>query len=366
MTKRDYYEVLGVSRDVSEDEVKKAYRKMAFQYHPDRNPGDDEAEENFKEAAEAYEVLRDSEKRSLYDRFGHEGLRGTGFSGFTGFEDIFASFGSLFEDFLGFGTRSRGRAGPQGGADLRYDLRISFFEAAFGEEKKIELEKMQACGSCQGVGAKPGTKPESCPTCRGRGQVIHSQGFFSISTTCPQCHGVGTIIKNPCTQCRGTGKVRKQKTVTVKIPAGVDTGVKLRLTGEGEEGSRGGHPGDLYVVIFVQEHEFFKRRGDDVICEVPISFVQAALGAELEVPTLEGTSKVMISRGTQTGEIFQLKGVGIPHLKGFGRGDQYIQVTVKTPSKLSKRQEELLRELAEISEEKAAPEKKKFWKSSLI
>jgi molecular chaperone DnaJ len=252
------------------------------------------------------------------------------------------------------------------GADLRYDLRISFLEAAFGEEKKIDLEKMQSCESCQGTGAKPGTKPESCPTCRGRGQVIHSQGFFSISTTCPQCHGGGTVIKNPCTQCRGTGKVRKQKTVTVRIPAGVDTGVKLRLAGEGEEGSRGGQPGDLYVVIFVQEHEFFKRRGDDVICEVPISFVQAALGAELEVPTIHGQSKLTMPRGTQTGEIFQLKGQGVPHLKGFGRGDQYIQVMIKTPEKLSKRQEELLREFAEISEEKAPPEKKKFWKSGII
>ncbi|MFH0814230.1 MAG: molecular chaperone DnaJ [Pseudomonadota bacterium] len=363
MTKRDYYEVLGIRRDAADEEIKKAYRKLAFQYHPDRNPGNEEAEEKFKEAAEAYEVLRDSEKRSLYDRFGHEGLRGTGFTGFTGFEDIFASFGSVFEDFFGFGTRTRSRTAPQVGADLRYDLRISFLEAAFGEEKIIDIEKMYHCDSCQGTGAKSGTKPETCSTCRGRGQVTHSQGFFSISTTCPQCHGVGTIIRNPCPQCRGAGKVKKKKMVTVKIPAGIETGVRLRLAGEGEEGVRGGPPGDLYVVIFVEEHEFFKRRGDDIICEVPIFFVQAALGSEIEVPTLEGTTKAMIPRGTQTGEIFHLKGLGIPHLRGFGRGDQYVQVTVKIPTKLTKRQEELLREFAETSEEKISTGKKKFWKS---
>ena len=362
MIKRDYYEVLGVSRNATESEIKKAYRKLALQYHPDRNPGDKEAEEKFKEAAEAYEVLRDPEKRSLYDRFGHEGLKGTGFTGFSGFEDIFSSFGSIFEDFFGFGTRTRSRTAPQAGADLRYDLKISFLDAAFGKEETIQIEKLQTCESCQGSGAKPGTGPETCPTCRGRGQVMHSQGFFSISTTCPQCHGEGTIIRNPCSKCKGTGKVKKRKSVTVKIPAGVETGTKLRLAGEGEEGIRGGPPGDLYVVIFVDQHEFFNRKGDDITCQVPISFPQAALGAEIEVPTLEGRTKLTIPRGTQSGDVFKLKGLGIPHLNELGRGDQYVQVIIKTPTKLTKRQEELLRELAEISGEKVSSEKKRFWR----
>jgi len=364
MTKRDYYEVLGVQRNATENEIKKAYRQLALQYHPDRNPGDKEAEEKFKEAAEAYEVLRDQEKRSLYDRFGHEGLRGTGFTGFSGFEDIFSSFGSIFEDFFGFGSRTRSRTAPQVGADLRYDFKISFLDAAFGKEKTIELEKMETCEPCQGSGAKSGSAPETCPICKGRGQVMHSQGFFSISTTCPQCRGEGSIIKNPCAKCKGTGKVRKKKSVSVKIPGGVENGTRLRLTGEGEEGVRGGPPGDLYVVLFVEEHDFFGRQGDDVTCQVPVSFPQAALGAEIEVPTLESTEKLTISRGTQSGEVFRLKGLGIPHLRGFGRGDQYVQIVVKTPTKLTKRAEELLRELAEVSAEKGSTEKKTFWKRS--
>jgi len=364
MTKRDYYEILGVPRNATGNEIKKAYRQLALQYHPDRNPGDKEAEEKFKEAAEAYEVLRDPEKRSLYDRFGHEGLKGTGFTGFSGFEDIFSSFGSIFEDFFGFGTRTRSRTAPQVGADLRYDLKISFLDAAFGKEKTVTLEKMQTCGSCQGTGAKSGTTPETCPTCKGRGQVMHSQGFFSISTTCPQCHGEGTIIRNPCAKCKGRGKVKKRKTVTIKIPAGVETGTRLRLEGEGEMGIRGGPPGDLYVIIFVDEHEFFDRKGNDITCQIPISFPQAALGAKIEVPTLEGKSELDIPRGTQTGEVFKLKGLGIPHLRGFGRGDQYVQVIVKTPTKLTKRAEELLREFAEVSGEHDFTGKKKFWKRS--
>ena len=364
MTKRDYYEILGVPRNATGNEIKKAYRQLALQYHPDRNPGDKEAEEKFKEAAEAYEVLRDPEKRSLYDRFGHEGLKGTGFTGFSGFEDIFSSFGSIFEDFFGFGTRTRSRTAPQVGADLRYDLKISFLDAAFGKEKTVTLEKMQTCGSCQGTGAKSGTTPETCPTCKGRGQVMHSQGFFSISTTCPQCHGEGTIIRNPCAKCKGRGKVKKRKTVTIKIPAGVETGTRLRLEGEGEMGIRGGPPGDLYVIIFVDEHEFFDRKGNDITCQIPISFPQAALGAKIEVPTLEGKSELDIPRGTQTGEVFKLKGLGIPYLRGFGRGDQYVQVIVKTPTKLTKRAEELLREFAEVSGEHDFTGKKKFWKRS--
>ena len=362
MTKRDYYEVLGVARDASETDIKKAYRQLALQYHPDRNPDDKEAEENFKEAAEAYEVLRDPEKKSLYDRFGHEGLRGTGFTGFTGFEDIFSSFGSIFEEFFGFGTRTRSRTAPQIGADLRYDLRLSFLEAAFGIEKEIEVEKKQVCDSCQGTGSKPGTRSETCPTCRGRGQVMHSQGFFSITTTCPQCHGEATIIKNPCSHCRGAGKVRKKKKVLVKVPAGVETGTRLRLSGEGEDGVRGAPSGDLYVIIFVREHEFFARKGYDISCQIPISFPQAALGAEIEVPTLEDTTKISIPRGTQTGEIFKLKGLGIPLIRGGGRGDQYVQVIVKTPTNLTEQQEDLLREFAKIIGESVSTEKKKFWK----
>lgn len=363
MTKRDFYEVLGVRRDASDTDIKKAYRQLALQYHPDRNPGDNEAEEKFKEAAEAYEVLRDPEKRSLYDRFGHEGLRGTGFTGFSGFEDIFSSFGSIFEDFFGFGTRTRSRTSAQVGADLRYDMKISFLEAAFGKETNIDIEKLHTCDGCQGTGAKAGTKSETCPTCRGRGQVMHSQGFFSISTGCPQCHGEGTIVRNPCPKCKGVGKVKKTKTVTVKIPAGVDTGNRLRLAGEGEGGVRGGPPGDLYVVLFVEAHEFFARKGDDISCQVPISFAQAALGAEIEVPTMDGSTGISVPKGCQTGEIFRLKGLGVPHLRGGGRGDQYVQVVVKTPTKLSKEQEELLRRFAELSEEERGAGKKRFWKS---
>lgn len=361
MTKRDYYDVLGVRRNSTDDEIKKAYRQLALKYHPDRNPGDSEAEEQFKEAAEAYEVLRDPEKRSLYDRFGHEGLRGTGFTGFSGFEDIFSSFGSIFEDFFGFGSRTRSRTAPQMGSDLRYDLTISFQEAAFGTEKKINVDKMETCTTCHGSGAEPGTAPETCPTCRGRGQVMHSQGFFSISTTCPQCHGIGTIIRKPCQTCSGVGKVAASKTVTVKIPPGVDNGNRLRLSGEGGDGVRGGPPGDLYVVLHVEEHEVFRRRGDDVICEASVSFPQLALGAEIEVPTLEGKTTIEIPQGTQTGEVFRIKGIGIPRLKGSGRGDQYVQVVVNIPAKLTKRQEELLREFAEESGETVSSAKKKFW-----
>jgi len=362
MTKRDYYEVLGVSTNAADAEIKKAYRQLALKYHPDRNPGDAEAEEKFKEAAEAYEVLRDPEKRSLYDRFGHEGLRGAGFTGVSGFEDIFSSFGSMFEDFVGFGGRTRSRTAPQVGADVRYDLKISFLEAAFGVEKDIEVDKTELCADCNGRGAKEGTAPDTCPTCRGRGQVMHSQGFFSISTTCPQCHGAGTVIKDPCKTCRGTGKVKNTKTVSVKIPPGVDNGTRLRLSGEGEAGVRGGPPGDLYVVLFVEDHDFFKRRGEDIICEIPVSFPQVALGAKIDVPTLEGTSTIEIPRGTQTGEIFRLKGQGIPRLKSLGRGDQYVQVTVQTPTNLTKRQEELLVEFAADSGDKVEAGKKKFWK----
>lgn len=351
MIKRDYYEILGVSRNATEDDIKKAYRKLALQYHPDRNPGSREAEERFKEAAEAYEVLRDSQKRELYDLYGHEGLRGTGFTGFRGFEDIFSSFSDIFDDFFGFSTGARLRRQPyaQPGADLRYDLTISFEEAAFGIEVEIEVPKTETCSICEGTGAARGTSRSQCSYCHGTGQVTHSQGFLTISTTCNHCQGEGSFITNPCIECAGTGRVKKRKRINLTIPGGVDTGSRLRVQGEGEPGLQGGPPGDLYVVIHVEPHEFFEREGDDIYCQIPISFPQAALGTQVEVPTLEGKKSIEIAPGTHSGEVFRIRRGGIKHLRGSGRGDQIIQVVVKTPTNLSKRQKELLREFAELS-----------------
>ena len=347
MTKKDYYEILGVAKTATEDEIKKNYRKIAMQCHPDKNPGDKQAEDRFKEAAEAYEVLSDKQKREIYDHYGHAGLSNTGFQGFSGFDDIFSNFGDIFEDVFGFGQtrgRGRGRAGARAGADLRYDLRISFLDAAFGITRTIDLEKLYTCSNCNGTGAAPGTSPTTCPTCHGRGQVVQSSGFFTISSTCPHCHGQGKFITKPCTVCRGTGKERKQKQVELKIPAGVETGSRLRLRGEGEAGEMGGPSGDLYVFLQVEEHEFFIREQDDIICRVPISFVQAALGATIEVPTLKETEKIKIPKGTQNGHLFRLKGKGFPHVRGYGRGDQIIEVHVQIPTQLSRKQEELLKE----------------------
>lgn len=367
MTKKDYYKILGVSRDASEEEIKKAYRKLALQYHPDRNPGNKEAEEKFKEAAEAYEVLRDPEKRQLYDRFGHEGLKGTGFSGFAGFEDIFSAFGDIFEDMFGFsafGSRRKARYEPIKGADLRYDLTISLRDAAFGKEENIEVEKYVHCDTCRGSGLEPGTQPQSCSYCGGRGQVVRTQGFFTISTTCPRCRGEGSIITHPCKRCHGKGKIKSKKTLNVKIPPGVESGMRLRLRGEGEEGERGGPSGDLYVFINVEPDQFFEREGNNIFCEIPISFSQAALGAELEVPTLYSQEKIKIPPGTQTGETFIIKGAGMPSLdQGRGKGDQIVKVVVRTPTKLTKRQEELFRELAQLEGEKEKEKKQKPFKS---
>ncbi len=347
--KRCYYEILEVERNASDEEIKKNYRRLAMQFHPDRNPGDKEAEERFKEAAEAYEVLSDPQKRSIYDQYGHEGLSGTGYRGFSGFEEVFSSFGSIFEDIFGMGGgRTRSRMAPRAGADLRYDLKISFMDAAFGATRDIEVEKYERCETCQGDGAAPGSSPETCRYCRGRGQVTQSSGFFSVSTTCPQCRGQGTVITHPCKSCRGTGRTRITKTVQLKIPAGVETGSRLRLRGEGESGDQGGPPGNLYVFIYVDPHEFFERNEDDLYCRVPISFVQAALGGTVEVPTLNGTEKLKIPRGTQSGKTFRLKGKGIPHLRGFGRGDQIIETVVAIPTNLTRRQEDLLREFARL------------------
>jgi len=346
MTKRDYYEVLGISRNADESEIKKAYRQLALQYHPDRNPGNKESEEKFKEASEAYEVLRDPEKRTLYDRYGHDGLRRTGFSGFAGFEDIFTNFSDIFDDFFGFGTRTRRATGPRKGPDFRYNLTISFMDAALGKEMEIDVERPESCATCKGQGIKPGTKREECPACHGSGQVVHSQGFFSLRTTCSRCRGQGYFIPHPCSDCRGTGKGKKSKKIPLKIPAGVETGSRLKVSGEGGEGERGGRSGDLYIVLHVEPHPFFERQDDDIICQIPISFPQAALGAEIEVPSLNGTKKMDLPAGTQSGQIITLRGQGIPHLDGFGKGDQHIQVLVKVPTKLNKRQKELLKEFA--------------------
>lgn len=348
--KRDYFEILGVERNASEEEIKKSYRKLAMQFHPDRNPGNKEAEERFKEAAEAYEVLCDPEKRDIYTRYGHEGLSGAGYRGFSGFEDIFSSFGDIFGDVFGFSTgRSRSRTGARAGADLRYDLRISFMDAALGATTEINLQKYVLCSSCRGSGCAPGTSTQVCSRCQGRGQVTQSSGFFSISSTCPQCQGQGGVITTPCPECSGGGKVREEKIVQLKIPAGVETGSRLRLRGEGEEGRHGGPNGDLYVFIEVEQHELFERSGNDIYCRVPITFTQAALGGSVEAPTLTGKERIKIPRGTQTGRIFRLKGKGIANLRGYGHGDEVIEAVVTVPTNLTKKQEELLRELDKLS-----------------
>jgi len=352
MEEKNYYNILGVSKDATEDQIKKSYRKIAMQYHPDRNPGDKEAEEKFKIASEAYEVLRDPEKKDIYDRYGIEGLKGTGFTGFRGFEDIFSTFGDIFEDFFGFGTTGRRRTRARPGADLRYDLKISFYEAAFGKEAEIEIPKNVPCEVCTGTGAKPGTYPTHCPNCKGTGQVTRSQGFFTISTTCSQCRGEGNIVPHPCKECRGHGKVRKTRKIQIKIPPGVDTGSKIRIRGEGEEGERGGPPGDLFVFIFVEAHDFFSREGDDIVCQIPISFPQAALGTEIEVPTLTGKRNLDIPKAIESGQILRIKGEGFPRTRSYGRGDQIVQIIVKTPNNLTKRQEEILREFEGLSKKK--------------
>jgi molecular chaperone DnaJ len=365
MEERDYYRILGVAKEASDEDIKKAYRKTAMQSHPDRNPGDREAEERFKIASEAYEVLRDPEKRRIYDQYGIEGLKGTGFTGFRGFDDIFSAFGDIFEDFFGFGTTRTRRARSRPGADLRYDLKLSFTEAAFGKELEIEIPQTVPCDLCGGSGAKPGTSPATCPNCKGTGQATRSQGFFTISTTCGQCRGEGKLIQHPCKGCRGTGRMKENRRIEVKIPPGVDSGTKLRIRGEGEKGERGGPPGDLYVFIFVEPHDFFSRDGDEVICRIPISFSHAALGTEIDVPTLTGTRKLTIPRGIESGEILRIKGEGIPKMRGYGRGDQLVQIIVKTPKHLTKRQEELLREFEEAGREREKEGEgwRKFFKS---
>jgi molecular chaperone DnaJ len=341
--KRDYYEVLGVDRNSSESELKKSYRQMALKYHPDKNPDNKEAEENFKEAAEAYEVLRDPEKRKIYDQFGHDGLKGQGFGGgFGGFEDIFSSFGDIFGDFFG------GGGGQRTGADLRSDVTISFEQAAFGTEETVEVRKHVPCKVCKGSRCKPGSSPVQCGTCHGTGQVVRSQGFFSMQSPCPHCHGTGQLIKDPCRTCHGEGVEIDKKGISVNIPAGVDDGSRLRLRGEGEA-APGMPAGDLYVFVHVRTHEFFHREGVDVYSQLNITFSQAALGADIEVPLLNDKTKVIsITPGTQSGDRYRIQGAGIPQIRGHDRGDQIIQLVVETPKKLNKKQKELLHELAEI------------------
>jgi molecular chaperone DnaJ len=336
-----------------------------LQYHPDRNPDDPAAEEKFKEASEAYDVLHDPEKRSLYDRYGHEGLRNAGFQGFQGFDDVFSNFGSIFEDLFGFGAgggRRSGRTSVRSGADLRYNLEVPFEDAVFGAEKILEFDKMETCVHCLGKRTAPGTQATTCHTCNGVGQVERRQGFFAVRTTCPQCRGEGSTITDPCPQCRGRGQVSAPKKLAVKVPAGVDDGARLRLVGEGEEGTNGGPPGDLYVVISVDSHDLFERHGNDVHCQINLSFPQAALGAEIDAPSLyEETQSLTIPRGTQNGETLVVRGGGIPDVRSGRRGDQIVHISVQTPTHLTERQEELLREFAVLEGEATRPKKRWPW-----
>jgi molecular chaperone DnaJ len=362
--KRDYYEVLGVQRTATGQELKSAFRKLALQFHPDKNPNDKAAEDKFKECSEAYEILQDPDKRAKYDRFGHQAPGGFGPSpfdaGFSG--NINDIFGDIFGEIFGQrGQRQRGGSGKARGADLRYNLEIGFTEAAFGSEAKVKIPRHKTCATCHGSGAKPGTSPKTCPACNGAGELRMTQGFFQISRTCGQCQGMGKVVTDPCATCRGAGKVETESVLTVKVPPGVDTGTRLKLTGEGEPGDRGGPPGDLYVVVHVQEHPIFIREDTEVICEVPISFTQAALGSTIEVPTLDGKVKMKIPGGTQSGKVFRLRGKGIPHLNGYQRGDQHVRVTVEVPEKLSRKQRDLLEQFAAAEGEDTNPQSKSFF-----
>ncbi len=364
--KRDYYEILGISSSASETEIKKAYRKLAFEYHPDRNPNDPEAEQKFKEASEAYEILSDPQKRAAYDRFGHEGVSGNGYQDFSDAQDIFDTFSDIFGDFFGFSSsRSRRGPRPRSGADLRYNLTISFEEAIKGTEVELQIPKKEQCAECNGSGVEPGHSPETCKHCGGRGQVFQSQGFFRISTPCPICRGEGKIIRNPCKKCRGQGQVTETKNVKVNIPAGVDNGSRLRLKGEGEAGQYGGPHGDLYVVITVEEHPVFERMGQDITVPGELTFVQASLGDKIEVPTPDGPVPMEIPKGTQNDQTFKLKGLGVPYLGSNRRGNLIVKIKVKTPTNLTKRQEELLQEFAQLEEQKPKSKMRSFFKRAM-
>jgi molecular chaperone DnaJ len=365
MSKRDYYEILGVARNASDDEIKKAYRKLAMKHHPDRNAGDKDAEEKFKEAKEAYEVLADSDKRAAYDQFGHEGVNPQGgpggFGGFGGGAGGF-DFSDIFEGIFGGAAAGggRGRANVYRGADLRYNLEITLEEAARGTETKIRIPALEECDTCHGSGAKSGTQPQTCPTCQGHGQVRMQQGFFSIQQTCPRCHGSGKVIAEPCSACQGQGRVKKHKTLSVKIPAGVDEGDRIRLAGEGEAGVNGGPPGDLYVMIHLKPHQLFTRDDDNLHCEMPVSFATAALGGEIEIPTLEGQARIKIPPETQGGKVFRLRGKGIRGVRSQAPGDLLCHIVVETPVRLSARQRELLREFEALSQQNNNPKAQSF------
>ncbi|HEX8169658.1 MAG TPA: molecular chaperone DnaJ [Thermoanaerobaculia bacterium] len=362
--KRDYYEVLGIPRTASIDEIKKAYRKLAVKYHPDKNPGNAEAEEMFKEAAEAYGVLSDDEKRARYDRFGHQGTAGMG-----GFDpNQFADFGDILGDLFGFGDFFGARGGRRGGTrpargnDLRFDLQLDFMEAAFGKDASLDVPRTASCTTCSGTGARPGTQPVTCTGCAGRGQIRYSQGFFAVARTCPQCGGAGKVIKDPCSTCGGAGRVREEKTISVKIPAGVDDGSRLRVAGEGEAGFNGGPPGDLYVFLSVADHPKFTRRDYDIHSEQAVSVTQAALGGEVQTDTIDGREALRLPAGTQPNQVFRLRGKGVPFLDGSGRGDHYVHVTVRIPTSLSAEQRTLLERLATLEGEEPPEEKGVFEK----
>ncbi len=363
MGKIDYYEILRVSRQAGEEEIKKSYRQLALKFHPDRNPGDKQAEEKFKEAAEAYEVLHDPQKKRLYDTYGHEGLQGTGFSGFRGFEDIFSSFGDIFQDFFsfgGFGAQTRQRTAARPGDDLLVTLNLGFEEAVSGTEKEVAIDTFAGCSRCSGSGAEPGTRETTCPACQGSGQLVQSQGFFRISTSCVRCQGTGRVLVSPCRQCQGQGRIRQRKLVQVKVPAGVDSGTRLRLRGEGEGGYRGGAGGDLYVRIEVTPHPQIERDGDNLYCKISISFLQAILGDMVEIPTLDGAKPLQIAPGTQPGAVVRFTGEGVPKLRGYGRGDLFVEVEVRIPKHITPRQEELLKDFIELEKEKDGNKGKKW------
>ena len=380
VTKRDYYEVLGVSKTAPADEIKKAYRKLAVKFHPDKNPGDHTAEEKFKELGEAYDILMDDNKRAAYDRMGHAafaqgtagpaggGMGGGGFHDpFDLFREVFgAGGGGVFEQFFGGGGGGGASQGDgrQRGSDLRYDLQIRLEEAAFGCEKEIEISKLDTCGKCHGTGAEPGAKVTTCPTCRGRGQVIASRGFFQVAQTCPRCHGSGQVISNPCKACGGEGRAEARTRIKLKIPAGIDNGARLRSSRNGEAGLRGGSPGDLYVVIHIKEHEVFEREEDNLFCEVPIRFSTAALGGEVHVPTLEGKAALKIPAGTQNGTTFKLRGKGLPTLHSSQRGDLMVRVLVEVPTKLDSAARKKLEEFAELCGDENTPLHKSFFEKA--
>ncbi|USD38446.1 molecular chaperone DnaJ [Ferrimonas sp. SCSIO 43195] len=366
MSKRDFYEVLGVARDASERDIKKAYKRLAMKFHPDRNPGDTQAEESFKEVKEAYEILTDSEKRAAYDQFGHAGVDpnrgGGGFGGGGGdFGDI---FGDVFGDIFGGGRRGGGRSGPSRGNDLRYNMELSLEEAVKGITKEIRIPVLTTCDSCHGSGAKKGSSAQTCGTCHGQGQVQMRQGFFAVNQTCPTCHGKGKVIKDPCSKCHGQGRVEKTKTLSVKIPAGVDTGDRIRLSGEGEAGEMGAPAGDLYVQVHVKDHPIFQRDGNNLYCEVPIGFSTAAVGGDIEVPTLDGRVNLKVSAETQTGRMFRLRGKGVKSVRSHAVGDLICKVIIETPVNLTERQKELLREFdqtLEGSSKKHSPKAEGFF-----